>query len=137
MSSISITPIVYGRSVLPESMIFQNGAEDAFRPILFMIYLIKAENRLILSDAGCETMPGFDMQDFIGPVKALDHIGIKPEDITDVVITHAHHDHIECVSRFQNAVIYIQRDEYESGKNYFAKGMDIRLLMMKYRFAPA
>ena len=107
MSSISITPIVYGRSVLPESMIFQNGAEDAFRPLLFMIYLIKAENRLILSDAGCETMPGFDMQDFIGPVKALDHIGIKPEDITDVVITHAHHDHIECVSRFQNAVIYV------------------------------
>ena len=136
MSSISITPIVYGRSVLPESMIFQNGAEDAFRPILFMIYLIKAENRLILSDAGCETMPGFDMQDFIGPVKALDHIGIKPEDITDVVITHAHHDHIECVSKFKNAVIYIQSDEYESGKNYFAKGMDIRLFDDEIQICP-
>lgn len=127
MSGIEIIPIEYGRSVLPESMIFQNGAEDEFRPIVFVIYLIKAEHRLILVDAGCETMPGFDMQDFIGPVKALEKLNIKPEDITDVIITHAHHDHIECVSRFKNASIYIQRDEYEGGKNYFAEGMNIKL----------
>lgn len=127
MKRLEIIPIEYGKSVLPESMIFQNGAEDKFRPIVFMIYLIKTQNRLILADAGCETMPGFEMCDFIGPVKALKKLAIESEDITDVIITHAHHDHIECVSRFKNAVIYIQRDEYESGKGYFAKGMDIKL----------
>jgi len=127
MKEIEIIPIEYGKSVLPESMIFQGGAEDKFRPIVFMIYLIKTQNRLILADAGCETMPGFDMQDFIGPVKALEKLGIKPENITDVIITHAHHDHIECVSSFKKAVVYIQRDEYESGKGYFADGMDIKL----------
>ena len=127
MKKLEIIPIEYGKSVLPESMIFQGGVEDKFRPIVFMIYLIKTENRFILVDAGCETMPGFDMRDFIGPVKALEKLNIKPEDITDVIITHAHHDHIECVSRFKNAVIYIQSDEYESGKGYFADGMDIKL----------
>ena len=127
MKKLEIIPIEYGKSVLPESMIFQGGAADKFRPIVFMIYLIKTENRFILVDAGCETMPGFDMRDFIGPVKALEKLNIKPEDITDVIITHAHHDHIECVSRFKNAVIYIQSDEYESGKGYFADGMDIKL----------
>ena len=127
MKKIEIISIEYGKSVLPESMIFQGGAEDKFRPIVFMIYLIKTKNRLILADAGCETMPGFDMRDFIGPVRALEKLNIKPEDITDVIITHSHHDHIECVSRFKNAVIYIQHDEYESGRDYFSEGMDIKL----------
>ena len=127
MKKLEIIPIEYGKSVLSESMIFQGGAEDKFRPIVFMVYLIKTENKQILVDAGCETMPGFDMRDFIGPVKALEKMNIKPEDITDVIITHAHHDHIECVSRFKNAVIYIQRDEYESGKGYFAEGVNTKL----------
>ena len=127
MNKLEIIPIEYGKSILPESMIFQGGAEDKFRPIVFMIYLIKTEKQLILVDAGCETMPGFDMREFIGPIKALEKHGIIPNDITDVVITHAHHDHIECVSKFKNAVIYIQRDEYESGKDYFDEGINIKL----------
>ena len=103
MKKLEIIPIEYGKSVLSEREIFQGGVEDKFRPIVFMIYLIKTENRLILADAGCETMPGFDMRDFIGPIKALEKTGIKPEDITDVIITHSHHDHIECVKYFKNA----------------------------------
>lgn len=127
MSKIEIIPVEYGNSVLSESMIFQNGNENKFRPIVFMIYLIKTGEKLILADAGCETMPGFDMHNFIGPVKALENIGISADDITDVIITHAHHDHIECVKYFKNSVIYIQKDEYESGKEYFGGNMNITL----------
>lgn len=123
---IDIIPIDYGNSVLPESMIFENGAENKFRPIIFRIYLLKTENRFILVDAGCETMPGFDMREFIDPVNALNNIGISPEEITDVIITHAHHDHIECVKYFKNAAIYIQKDEYEAGKGYLADNLNIR-----------
>lgn len=123
---IDIIPIDYGNSVLPESMIFENGAENKFRPIIFRIYLLKTENRFILVDAGCETMPGFDMREFIGPVNAPNNIGISPEEITDVIITHAHHDHIECVKYFKNAAIYIQKDEYEAGKGYLADNLNIR-----------
>ena len=136
MKTPEIIPVEYGRSVLAESMIFQGGAEDIFRPIVFMIYLLKVQDRLILADAGCETMPGFDMHDFIGPVKALEKMNIKPEDITDVIITHSHHDHVECVSRFKNAVIYIQRDEYESGRRYFSEGMNIKLFDDEIQICP-
>ena len=123
---IEIISVEYGKSVLPESWIFKEGAEDKVRPIVFMVYLLKTENRLILVDAGCETMPGFVMTDFIGTVKALKNIGVKAEEITDLIITHAHHDHIECVKYFKNAVIYIQKDEYEAGKGYFIGEPDIR-----------
>ena len=83
---IDIIPIDYGKSVLPESWIFENGAENKLLPIVFRVYLIKTENRLILADAGCETMPGFVMTDFIGPVKALRNIGVKADEITDLII---------------------------------------------------
>lgn len=115
----------YGKSVLPESWIFENGAENKFRPIVFRVYLIKTENRLILVDSGCETMPGVDMTDFIGPIKALCNIGISPEEITDLIITHTHRDHTECAEYFKNAVIYIQKDEYEAGKGYFPETLTV------------
>ncbi len=40
---IDIIPIDYGKSVLPESMIFQNGAENKFRPIIFRVCMLKTE----------------------------------------------------------------------------------------------
>ena len=114
----TIIPIEYAKSVLPENMIFSGGNKEKNREIVFKVYLIKAENKMILIDVGCETMPGFDMKDFIGPLKALEKINIFPDMITDIIITHSHHDHIECVKYFENAVIHIQKDEYELGKKY-------------------
>ena len=116
---IEVIPVKYGKSTLPESMILQSGSEDKVCAIDFIVYVLKAKEKVILVDAGCETMPGFEMEDFIGPIKALGNIGISSEEITDVILTHHHHDHIECVKDYKNAVIYIQKDEYERGKHYF------------------
>lgn len=137
MSRVEIIPVEYAKSFLAESYIFQGGSADKMYPIVFKIYLIKTENRLILADAGCETMPGFDMRDFIGPVKALEKLGVKTDDITDVVITHAHHDHIECVSEFKKAMVYIQSDEYENGKQYFDNDTNVKLFDDEVQICPA
>ena len=123
---IDIIPIDYGKSVLPESWVYENGSEEKKLPIIFRVYLLKTENRLILVDAGCETMPGFVMTDFIGPIKALENICVKADEITDLIITHAHHDHIECAKYFKNAALYIQKDEYEAGKGYLTENLNIR-----------
>ena len=124
---IKIIPVEYGKSVLPESAVFCNGKKDNFRPIVFKIYLIKINDKFILVDAGCETMPGFKMEDFIGTGLALNKINVTPEDITDVIITHSHHDHIECVKYFKNATIHIQEDEYQNGKKYIPDNFKINL----------
>lgn len=123
---MKIIPVIYGKSTLPESECFCGGAADKKRPIVFMVYLIKSANRFILADAGCETMPGFEMENFKGTVAALAEMGVAPTDVTDVLITHAHHDHIQCVKYFQNADIYIQKDEYESGKSYIPEGLRVK-----------
>lgn len=124
---MEIKALEYGKSVLSESMIFINGNKEKFRRIVFKVYLIESAGKLILVDAGCETMPGFVMRDFIGTVKALENAGIFPKEITDVIITHAHHDHIECVKYFKNAVIHIEKNEYESGGKYIPEDFSVNI----------
>lgn len=129
---MKIIPVKYGESVLSEALIVQGGNANKFCHIPFIIYVIKTAGKTILADAGCVTMPGFEMKNFIGSVNALENAGISPDDITDVIITHAHHDHIECVKEFENAVIHIQKDEYEMGKNYIPEGFKINIFDEQY-----
>ena len=116
-----ILRVEYGKSSLSESAIFVGGDPNNKIPIIFSVFLIVTTSRNILVDAGCKTMPGFEMDDFIGTIKALKKLGYTPEEITDVIITHSHHDHIECVDYFKNAIVHIQKSEYETGKQYIPK----------------
>lgn len=127
MIKTEIIPIEYANSVLAENLIFKGGNCDNYLPISFKIYLIKSGKHKILIDVGCITMPGFDMKNFIGPIKALENIGLSADEITDIIITHAHHDHIECAKFFKNAKFYIQKDEYLLGKNYLTENKKITL----------
>lgn len=127
-----IIRIDYGKSTLDECAVYEGGSRTDTIPILFSVFLIITEDKNILVDAGCETMPGFEMEDFVGTVAALKEKGYTPEDITDVIITHADHDHIECVKYFQNATIYIQKDEYESGASYIPEVMSVRTFAEEY-----
>lgn len=140
---ISVQCLKYGESFLPESMVFDGGSSDKQIPIAFAIYLIKTDNRNILVDAGCDTMPGFDMRNFYSPAVVLKEAGLSADEVTDVIITHSHHDHIEAVKHFKNAVIYISKLEYENGKKYipsdfkvvtFEKGFSIgeRIKVIEY-----
>ena len=121
-----ICRLSYAKSTLPQNMVFENGDERKVLPIDFAIFLLQSENRKILIDAGCDTMPGFIMEDFISPKTALEKIGIRAEEITDVIITHAHHDHIDAVHLFKNATVYIEEDEYLQGKRYIPAQMSVR-----------
>ncbi len=127
METLSVQCIKYAESTLPESMVFDGGRDKVKIPISFAVFLIESDRRKILIDAGCDTMPGFDMKDFCSPSVALQQAGISVDDITDVVITHAHHDHIEAVSYYKNATIHINRNEFEAGRRYFPENASIAL----------
>ncbi len=40
-------------------------------------------------------------------------LGIAPEDVTDIIVSHSHWDHVDGVGLFPKAVIHIQKEEYE------------------------
>lgn len=121
----TLIPLKYGESFLSESLIFENGSPDKFSRIDFIIHLIDTGNKLILVDAGCDTMPGFEMKNWHRPSEVLKQHGYNPDEITDVVITHAHRDHIAAVNYYPRAVIHIQEDEYIAGKKYIPDGFTV------------
>ena len=87
--------------------------------ICYMVYLLKGNNgRTILVDAGfTETPAMYNMQAFtyIRPDSILKQININPTDITDLIITHPHWDHIGGIDLFPKAMIWMQEKDY----NYF------------------
>jgi glyoxylase-like metal-dependent hydrolase (beta-lactamase superfamily II) len=115
---MKITVLKYGESTFEENYIFRGGRCDVKLPISFVFYLIETEQKKILVDVGCDDGAGFDMSLFQKPVLLLEDYGLKASDITDVVITHAHHDHIAAIQVYKNAVIHIQELEYRYGKKY-------------------
>jgi glyoxylase-like metal-dependent hydrolase (beta-lactamase superfamily II) len=94
--------------------------------IAMMIWLIRGNGHNILVDAGFyhdRFFKSWKVNDFIKPSDTLSRVGLKPEDITDVIITHMHWDHADGVDLFPNAHIWIQKDEleYHAGEAWQSK----------------
>jgi glyoxylase-like metal-dependent hydrolase (beta-lactamase superfamily II) len=83
--------------------------------IAMMVWLIRGNGRTMLVDSGFyrpQFFKNWKVQDFIRPDEAVAKLGVKPEDITDVILTHAHWDHADGTDLFPKAQIWIQKDEY-------------------------
>ena len=80
------------------------------------IWLVRGNGRNILVDSGFyhpQFFKNFKVNDFVKPSDALAPLKLKPEDITDIIITHLHWDHADGADLFPNSRIWIQKDELE------------------------
>ncbi len=108
-----------GRAI-PISALAMNGPDNDSLKIFFMIWLIKGDNgKNILVDAGflknIDEAKDFDIANYIRPDSMLFKVGLRREDITDIILTHPHWDHIDGIDLFPNAHIWIQKEDF----NYF------------------
>ena len=93
------------------------GADQSRRmDIPVMVWLLKGSNgRRVLFDSGFHRKKFIDqwkVVDFRTPADAVAAAGVKAEEITDIIISHAHWDHVGGVDLFPKATIWIQREEY-------------------------
>ena len=99
----------------PVSALIAN-ADKARKIDISMIYwLVRGEGHTILVDSGFyrpQFFKTWTVKDFMMPAESLARVGVKPEDITDVVLTHMHWDHADGMDLFPNARIWLQKDEY-------------------------
>ena len=110
----------------PVSELVPDAGPDRKLDIAMMIWLIRGNGRNILLDSGFyhdRFFKDWHVNDFVKPSDTLKPLGLKPEDITDVIISHMHWDHADGMDLFPNARIWIQKDElqYYAGEAWQSK----------------
>ncbi len=99
----------------PVAALVQGADPDRKLDIAMAVWLIKGNGRNILVDSGFyrdQFFKDWTVKDFIKASEAVARAGVKPEEITDLIITHMHWDHADGMDLFPNARIWLQRDEY-------------------------
>jgi glyoxylase-like metal-dependent hydrolase (beta-lactamase superfamily II) len=84
--------------------------------IAMFVWLIQGNGRNILVDSGFhreDLVKQWKPVDFMNASEAVARLGVRPEDVTDLIVTHAHWDHAGGIDLFPKARIWIQKDELE------------------------
>jgi len=101
----SIQAIRYASSPdVPVAELVVGGPKDEKVEIAMVVWLIRGGGRTILFDSGFHRdtfVKDFPMKDYLRPDKAVETAGVRPEDVTDVVISHAHWDHMGGIDLFR------------------------------------
>jgi glyoxylase-like metal-dependent hydrolase (beta-lactamase superfamily II) len=82
---------------------------------IYAFWLIRGGGRNILFDSGFHRERWFKewtIANYMSPDEAVKLAGVKPEEVTDVVISHAHWDHMGGIDLFPKAVVWIQKEEF-------------------------
>src|SRR5258708_39501683 len=99
----------------PVSALVAGADKQRKLEIAMTVWLIKGNGRNILVDSGFyrpQFFKDWKVNGFLKPSEAVAQAGVKPEEITDVIITHMHWDHADGMDLFPNARIWLQKDEY-------------------------
>jgi len=112
----SIRAIRYATSpgVLVSDLVV-GGPKDRKVDIAMVVWLIRGGGRTILFDSGFHRdtfLKDFPMKEYLSPDEAVRSAGVPPEAVTDIVISHAHWDHMGGIDLFPKATVWIQREEY-------------------------
>lgn len=85
----------------------------------FMVWLLKGDNgRTILVDAGYIDTSVTPNEKYVRPDLVLQRMNVFPSDITDLILTHPHWDHIGGITLFPKAIVWMQQDDF----NYYVGG---------------
>jgi glyoxylase-like metal-dependent hydrolase (beta-lactamase superfamily II) len=99
----------------PLSDLVIGGPKDQKIDIAMVVWLIRGGGHTILFDCGFHNEKFFKeypMKDYMRPDEAVKTAGVQPADVTDIVISHAHWDHMDGLDLFPKAQVWIQKDEY-------------------------
>ncbi|MFQ6553078.1 N-acyl homoserine lactonase family protein [Aestuariibius insulae] len=95
-----------------DSFIFDDN-HDAPHAMDYFMWLLKRGPQMILVDTGYDaaeaSFRGRPIR--LDPVAALAPFGVRPEDVTDIIVTHLHYDHAGGLHLFPNARLHMQAAE--------------------------
>ncbi|HBL65087.1 MAG TPA: MBL fold hydrolase [Achromobacter sp.] len=88
---------------------------DGDMPMDFYVWLIRGAGRVVLVDTGFNAdMARVRRRELIQcPISALAQLGVQPEDVQHVVLTHLHYDHAGNLDLLPQARFHVQDDELD------------------------
>ncbi len=119
----SIRPLCYSHVDLPREFFggvpIHSGEGVSTSPMIYVLLSSRdadgAEHHHLV-DAGFQAdkwIHRFGFYDWESPEEVLGKVGVTPEQIESVFLTHMHFDHANNVGAFPNADVYMQRAEYD------------------------
>jgi glyoxylase-like metal-dependent hydrolase (beta-lactamase superfamily II) len=117
-SAREVLAVKYGHRVTSRAESYFNfylyGEPDADLDLDYYFWVIRDGDSVLLIDTGFAPEVGDRRRraHSTTPAQALPELGIAPRDVTAVVITHAHWDHIGNVSQFPHAQLVMAEAEY-------------------------
>jgi hypothetical protein len=84
-----------------------------------MIWVLKgADGRIAIVDSGFhreQYFRQFTVRDYVAPSDAIGPLGIRPDQVTDIFLTHMHWDHAGGIDLFPSARVWLQKGIWSSG----------------------
>lgn len=105
----------YGHSVGFRMASLVRGAKGN-RPISWYALLLRGHGRTVLIDTGFqsrELAKKWKFDRFEPVPELLRRMDISPGQVTDVIVTHAHFDHVGNLAPFLNALVWVQKREMD------------------------
>jgi glyoxylase-like metal-dependent hydrolase (beta-lactamase superfamily II) len=99
----------------PVSGLVEGADKDRKLDIQMMVWLVRGGGRNVVVDSGFyrpQFFKNWTVNDFLRPDQAVALAGVKPEEVTDLILSHAHWDHADGADLFPKATVWIQKDEY-------------------------
>ena len=129
---MKITVLKYGECLYPENKIFYGSPSEESIPMSFCFYLIQTDKKNILVDVGCDGKEKYNFYVSVKTTDLLAQYGLTPDDITDVIVTHAHFDHIDDLGYYKNATVHIQEFESTRATQYLEGRENVNIFEEEY-----
>jgi glyoxylase-like metal-dependent hydrolase (beta-lactamase superfamily II) len=100
----------------PLSALVKGAPKSEHTDLAMMFWLLQGGGRNILVDAGFyheQFIKSWKPVDYVRPSVAIGRLRLKPADITDIIVSHAHWDHVDGVALFPKARVWIQKAEFD------------------------
>jgi glyoxylase-like metal-dependent hydrolase (beta-lactamase superfamily II) len=103
----------YGERDTTACQFFYREASHEPLTLHFYVWLVLGGPHPVLVDAGCRPEDGRarGMRNYVSPASLVARLGVRPEAIRTVVITHLHWDHWAGYGAFPEAEFWVQREE--------------------------
>lgn len=74
-------------------------------------HVVLVDTGFMKEGSGAGMSEKFGIPEWISPLRMLSELGVQPDDVTHILLSHAHFDHMGSIHEFPKAKIFIQKRE--------------------------